>query len=127
MTSDRDDRWVKTVTLVEPSLGDNTADADRLEAALKKALGAPIVHMDPELLKQLPDRLRNWRYRVAAVVFKDAGGAGILTHLAPADGTARLCGLAVDLGTTRVVLRLVDLATGEPLDETVFDNPQAVV
>jgi hypothetical protein len=32
-------RWLKSVTLSPPSLGDNTADADRLEAALKKTLG----------------------------------------------------------------------------------------
>ncbi len=127
MTSTTDNRWVKTVALPEPSLGDNTADADRLERALKKALGTPVVRMDLNVLKQLPQKLREWRYRATAVLFKDAGGAGILTHLASTESTVRLCGLAVDLGTTRVVLRLIDLKTGEHVGETVFDNPQVVV
>jgi uncharacterized 2Fe-2S/4Fe-4S cluster protein (DUF4445 family) len=120
-------RWLKSITLSPPSLGDNTADADRLEAALKKTLGTGTVHMDPELLKQLPARLREWRYRATAVLFKDSGGDGILVHLAAPDAAGALCGMAVDLGTTRVVLRIIDLATGKHLGESVFDNPQAAL
>jgi uncharacterized 2Fe-2S/4Fe-4S cluster protein (DUF4445 family) len=33
-------------------------------------------------------------------------------------------GLAIDLGTTTIVVRLVDLATGHPVAETSFENPQ---
>ena len=36
-------------------------------------------------------------------------------------------GLAVDLGTSRVVLRLVNLRDGERLAEGAFDNPQIAV
>ena len=63
MTQTQDHRWVKTVTLSPPSLEDNTADADRLEAALKKAMGTRAVRMDLNLSKQLPERLREWNYR----------------------------------------------------------------
>ncbi len=124
MTQTPDNRWVKAVSLPPPSLGDNTADADRLETALKKALGTRTVQIDLDLLKQLPDRLREWRYRATAVLFKDAGGAGLLVHLAAPETPDALCGLAVDLGTTRVVLRIIDLATGDQRAESVFDNPQ---
>lgn len=127
MTPTPDNSWVHTVTLVPPSLADNTADADRLEAALKKKLAAPSVHMDLDLLKQLPNRLRQWNYRARAIMFKDTDGAGILIHLAPPDATAPMCGLAVDLGTTRVVLRIIDLAGGRCRGEAVFDNPQSAV
>ncbi len=127
MTRTKRHGWVKRVTLSPPSLADNTADADRLAAALKKALDAPAIHMDPELLKRLPDRLREWDYRADAVVFKQACGAGILVHLSAVDSGEATCGLAVDLGTTRVVLRIIDLATGEHRGESVFDNPQVAV
>ncbi len=127
MKPTHDNRWVKTITLSPPSLGDNTADADRLETALKKALGTRTVHMDPGLLKQLPARLREWNYRATTVLFKDVGGAGILVHLAAPDTTQALCGLAVDLGTTRVVLRIIDLCTGKHRGESVFDNPQIAI
>ncbi len=38
--------------------------------------------------------------------------------------TLPVCGVAADLGTTRVVLRLVNLETGDNLGELGFDNPQ---
>ena len=127
MTQTQDHRWVKTVTLSPPSLGDNTADADRLEAALKMAIGTRTVRMDLNLLKQLPECLRKWNYRATAVMFKDCRDTGILVHLAAPDTIDALCGLAVDLGTTRVVLRIIDLCTGEYRGESVFDNPQLSV
>jgi uncharacterized 2Fe-2S/4Fe-4S cluster protein (DUF4445 family) len=36
----------------------------------------------------------------------------------------KLCGLAIDWGTTTVVLELADLETGEPLWRRSFENPQ---
>lgn len=42
--------------------------------------------------------------------------------LGPATG--RLLGLALDIGTTTVVLELVDLAAGEALAAAAFENPQ---
>jgi uncharacterized 2Fe-2S/4Fe-4S cluster protein (DUF4445 family) len=127
MTPIPDNRWVTTVTLSPPSLEDNTADADRLEAALNKTLGTRTIHMDPVVLKQLPTRLRDWNYRATAVLFKETGGAGVLVHLADPDASETCCGLAVDLGTTRVVLRIIDLSTGGHRGESVFDNPQTAV
>jgi len=127
MTQTHDNRWVKAVTLSPPSLGDNIADTDRLAEALKKSLGTRILRMDLDLLRQLPDRLREWNFRATAVLFKDGGGNGILVHLTAPDSTAPLCGLAVDLGTTRVVLRIIDLSTGAHLGESVFDNPQIAI
>ena len=45
-----------------------------------------------------------------------------LDDLGPARG--RLLGLALDVGTTTVVLELVDLASGEALAAAAFENPQ---
>ena len=39
-------------------------------------------------------------------------------------GTGPLHGLAIDLGTTTVVLRLLDLETGEVVADASFENPQ---
>ncbi len=127
MTPTDDNHWVKEITLSTPSLGDNTADTDRLASALKKALGVTTIDMDLELIQRLPDQLREWNYRLRAVLFKDIAGNGILVHLAAATDAQAFYGLAVDLGTTRVVLRIVDLTTGEHQGEVVFDNPQIAV
>jgi uncharacterized 2Fe-2S/4Fe-4S cluster protein (DUF4445 family) len=127
MTQNNDNSWVRTITLSPPALGDNTADADRLMSALRKTLGTPTVRMDLDLLKQLPEKIRQWNFNATAVAFKNNAGDGIVVHLTAPDTTAALCGLAIDLGTTRVVLRVVDLVTGEHRGELVFDNPQTAV
>ena len=127
MTQPDSHRWVKTVTLPPPSLADNSADAARLEAVLKKSLGVPTVGMDRDQLKSLPEQLRAWQFRATAVLFKETDQKGVLVDLVPPDTAAMFGGLAVDLGTTRVVLRIIDLATGEHRAETVFDNPQMTV
>ncbi|HTL66953.1 MAG TPA: 2Fe-2S iron-sulfur cluster-binding protein, partial [Lacunisphaera sp.] len=39
-------------------------------------------------------------------------------------GTGPLHGLAIDLGTTTIVMRLLDLETGEVVADSSFENPQ---
>ena len=118
--------WVRRVALAPPSLKDNTADGDRLVAALKKELGADAVDVDLELLKQLPALLRRCVYRVRCSVFRDRG-RWVLTAIDGEDDPRPLAGLAVDLGTTRVALLLIDLISGRTLGENTFDNPQLAI
>ena len=61
--------WVRTVLMDPPSLQDNTADAERLIAALKEDLSANTVDIDLDLLKQLPALLRKWKYKVRCILF----------------------------------------------------------
>ncbi|MBW2583828.1 MAG: [Fe-S]-binding protein, partial [Deltaproteobacteria bacterium] len=55
--------WVQTITLDPPTLQDNTADADRLISALKANLKTAAIDIDLDLLKRLPDLLRQWKYQ----------------------------------------------------------------
>jgi uncharacterized 2Fe-2S/4Fe-4S cluster protein (DUF4445 family) len=115
--------WIQTVSLEAPSLKDNTADAERLIQALKSRLNTTAIEIDLDLLKALPTVLRRSRFNVRCVLFKEKQH-WVLIGIADAKETPRIAGLAVDLGTTRVVLRLLDLATGATLVESAFDNPQ---
>jgi len=118
--------WIKNILLSPPSLQDNTADADRLIGELRRILPGDAVGIDFQLLRQLPGLLRKWNYQVRCVLFKERK-QWILTGLTHAEDTRPVAGLAVDLGTTRVVLRLLNLSTGEVLAESSFDNPQIAV
>lgn len=118
--------WIRTVVLPTPTIKDNTADADRLIAALRPALPADTIHIDLGLLRQLPELLRKWNYRLRCTLFREPG-RWVLTGMASGDDARPVPGLAVDLGTTRVVLRLIDLANGGTMGEWAFDNPQAAV
>jgi len=117
------DGWTVSIELPRPSLEDNRADADRLQAALKKTFDCDTVEIRLALLKQLPRCLRQWEYRIRCLCFNDYGRWRLLGIKSPADVSPFL-GLAVDLGTTRVVLRLINLDTGKQMAEQAFDNPQ---
>jgi uncharacterized 2Fe-2S/4Fe-4S cluster protein (DUF4445 family) len=126
MTREPRSGWIETVALAAPSLRDNTADADRLADALRTRLGTDTVDMDLDLLGRLPGLLHENDYRVRCVLFRDRG-RWALTGVTADDPSIPVCGVAVDLGTTRVVLRLLDLVSGKTMGETAFDNPQIAV
>ena len=121
-----DSPWIKIVSLDPPTLQNNTADADRLISVLKEDMQTDQIDIDLDLLKQLPTLLRKWEYTVRCILFKDRH-RWLLTGITDAEDTGPVAGLAVDLGTTRVVLRLLDLSTGRTLAESAFDNPQDAV
>lgn len=115
--------WTARIELPEPSLQDNTADADRLRIALQREFKFDSLDIDLSLRRKLPSLLRNSNYCLRCLVFED-NGRGLLIHVAPGSEQTIMAGLAIDLGTTRVVIRLVDLETRETLSEASFDNPQ---
>jgi len=117
--------WIKGLVLEisRPSLKDNTADRDRLLKETRKVLGVGDVTMDLPLTRRLPSLLRESDFKVGVVLFRD-GDIWRVMDLYPARKTPRLFGLAVDLGTSTVVIRLVDLAEGRGVDEVSFLNPQ---
>jgi uncharacterized 2Fe-2S/4Fe-4S cluster protein (DUF4445 family) len=121
-----DTGWVRQVDLAPPTLTDNTADADRLIGVLKRRLETDAIDIDLSLLKILPERLRESGCRVRCVLFRDRNRY-VLIHIEPAQNPDLLAGLAIDLGTTRVVLRLIDLSSGEGMAESSFHNPQISV
>lgn len=117
---------IPTLELSPPSLKDNTADTDRLINALKERLQTNRVDIDLALVKKLPHRLRQSDFCLRCVLFQDQDR----WVLVAADGTSKnkpVAGIAVDLGTSRVVLRLVDLLSKKTLSESAFDNPQISV
>ncbi|MBW2367749.1 MAG: DUF4445 domain-containing protein [Deltaproteobacteria bacterium] len=118
--------WIYTLSLTAPSLDDNTADVDRLISAVQQKRCVKTVSMDFTLAKKLPQILRNAGYNVDCVVFNDRSESVILDVIS-VENTRRVLGLAVDLGTTRVVTRLMDLYSGQVLIESTFDNPQLSV
>ncbi len=123
---DNKNGWTLELDLPKPSLEDNRADADRLLSAAAQALEAEAVDIAPGVLRELPRQLRQWNYRVRCLCFNDYGRWRLLAVRSP-ESTRAFAGLAVDLGTTRVVLRLVNLETGQELAESAFDNPQIAI
>lgn len=118
--------FVKYITLPEPSLGNNTADVERLKSALKKELDTERLFFPTHLVSELPMNLRNWNHTLKVVLFRDSMGWRVVDILKPVKEVP-VFGIAADLGTTRIVLRLINLETLTACGEVGFDNPQASV
>ena len=115
--------WVADIRLTPPSLDDNTADIDRLKKALARQIGADDVVADPSAFRDLPRNLKHWEYRCRCVYFKNGGCFHLIDVLDPEDPDPP-AGIAVDLGTTRVVMEMINLADGASILQHSFDNPQ---
>jgi uncharacterized 2Fe-2S/4Fe-4S cluster protein (DUF4445 family) len=120
------DRWIGrfTIDLDPPRLGENTADMDRLLRGIRKALGVQDLSLSLSLIRKIPRLLRETNYRVQVLLCEQERGSWRLMDVDPAGGKSALYGLALDLGTSTMVVRLVDLESGEVKDEVSLLNPQ---
>lgn len=109
------------ITLPEPGLSDNRGDVDRVRQELNKTTGPVFIGLD--VMKLVPGIVRESGWQVTAGLGTSDSGWE-LKGLEPGDTTARHFGLAVDIGTTTVVVYLVDMNSGEVVDVQADYNGQ---
>lgn len=119
------DPFVKKVMLevAAPEAGDGLSDYDRLERAVKSALGAEEMELPLPALRALPEALRSDGGRISAAFFARGGVAHIVAVERPAAAEENY-GVAVDIGTTTVAVQLVDLSLGKVLSAKTAYNAQ---
>jgi uncharacterized 2Fe-2S/4Fe-4S cluster protein (DUF4445 family) len=110
--------------LSPPSLLNNQADVDRLRDDLAPLAGHVTVPL--ALMNILPGVCRDGDWRVTVTLGRTTGGWALI-GAEPGDTTARHFGLAVDVGTTTVVVYLVDLRSGDILGVKADYNGQVVM
>lgn len=114
--------------LSPPTLEDNVSDMQRVMRGINQARpGKREPSYDhPELIRELSAVLResDWRITLLLLQGKDEGEPDRIIDVEPGDTTARLYGLAVDIGTTTCSGVLVDLNTGEVVAEASGYNAQ---
>jgi uncharacterized 2Fe-2S/4Fe-4S cluster protein (DUF4445 family) len=118
--------WVKKVylELPAPRLGNNQADVDRLMRGLSSLFPHCRLHAPYAQWNSISRTLRRSDFKVTVTLtFKESQEAEI-AGVEAGDARDRLYALAVDLGTTTVVLQLIDLSTGRLLEEISVENPQ---
>ncbi|MFQ5910345.1 MAG: ASKHA domain-containing protein, partial [Thermoplasmata archaeon] len=110
--------------LSEPTLTDNLSDLDRLKRALSgRGVGDIMGHLP--VMRKMSGLFRESKWDVTATIVED-GDCHELVHLEGGDTSARNFGLAVDVGTTTVVLELVNLSTGEIVAKKASYNKQVM-
>lgn len=110
----------KYVLKIPPAtLRDLRADDDRLLQVLKIKVKRQL-EVSPGVHRHLPEALRSSSWTTTVTLFREKE----IVRAEPGDTSARLFGIAADIGTTKVVAYLLDLRTGEVLGNESMPNPQ---
>ncbi|MFX0108337.1 MAG: ASKHA domain-containing protein, partial [Candidatus Hodarchaeota archaeon] len=110
------------VLLKKPDLSDNIGDYTRLGRSLKDA-GCQDAGISLDLLRTLGTWLRECNWDVTATVAESNCGHEVIA-LDCGDTANRCYGIAVDVGTTTIVVELVDLVKGGVIDSEASQNKQ---
>lgn len=101
-----------SLQLPPPSLDNNSSDLKKLRQELLKKEEIKISSCEYSVLKKLARTVRKKNGRIAAVLFKSEDSWTLLDVRAE-EGEEKIFGIACDIGTTTVVLHIVDLERGE--------------
>ncbi|OPX35862.1 MAG: hypothetical protein B1H11_08515, partial [Desulfobacteraceae bacterium 4484_190.1] len=107
-----------------PTLEDNISDVDRIFRALRKQYGWQLFDIPLTCLQELSDKLRQNDWKITLTVSKDKDRHRIM-KIEPLDTTGVNYGVAVDVGTTTVVVQLVDMNSGRIMGVEGTHNQQA--
>lgn len=110
--------------LPEPTLDDNISDSDRLTRELRNKLSFKDYDINLTCLQTLTETLRNNHWNVTVTVARH-NGSGRILRIENGNTTAKNYGIAVDVGTTTIVVQLIDLKTGKVLGVEGNHNLQA--
>jgi len=110
------------VVLPKPTLSDVRPDFKRLLDHLASAHGFKSLEIDYELLKKLPDILRDANWDFTVTIWNDH----VIIAVEAGDTADKLFGLAVDIGTSKIVGYVVNLMTGQTVSIGSIENPQVM-
>ena len=103
-----------------PSLEDQRSDLTRIVEEVSKTLGVKNIRINDGVLRNvIPDVLRDEKWKLQ-VTLKDRE----IVEITPGSSSSEALGVALDIGTSKVVGHLVDLKTGITLAVTAIENPQ---
>lgn len=115
---------VKTyIELDEPTIDDNISDIDRIERYVRNNLRYEEIDFTIELLRKVPTIIRENGFKVTITYIKKKNKLTIL-NIESGNTEGELYGLAIDIGTTSVVVCLVNLYTKEVVDKASSGNAQ---
>ena len=117
------------VRMIPPSLADQTDDLARLNRALNsKGIIDAELYVELPTLRKMPRVLREADWNVTVVIEHDTAfsqdGHPRLVDVLPGDQTGESWGIAIDIGTTSNVVYLVDLMTGDVVQQAADYNGQ---
>jgi len=115
--------WIvkETIRVKEPSISSGTSDLFRLKKSISKNLDIQDCIVPIGIIRKLPRRLRAQDWEVTVTV--DTENNTLIDLRAGSTGK-KIYGLAIDIGTTSMVIYLVDLGKGKIIGTASEYNPQ---
>jgi len=112
--------------LEPPTLDDSSSDLDRLNRGLKKTGCCDVDRLSVgiKVMRELATAMSEDNWNVTASVMRKKGSNEIL-KVRPGNGQEKSLGLAIDVGTTSIVVYLVDMADGTIIAATSGHNRQS--
>ncbi|MGC8544221.1 MAG: ASKHA domain-containing protein, partial [Vulcanisaeta sp.] len=112
------------VQLPPPSLEDQRPDFDRLVDTLRNIvklnnIKPDNIKIDLNLLKDLPFKLRTYNWYLNVILWDDE-----IISIEPGALNLDVYGVGVDIGTSKIVVHLINLSTGEIKAVKYMENPQ---
>lgn len=114
-----------SLELEPPTLDDSVSDLDRLNRGLKKT-GCDVERMNVgiQVMRELSSAMRDEDFNITVSVIRKKCSNEIL-GVKPGGFDSPMLGLSIDIGTTTVVVYLVDMTTGSVIGATAGHNRQA--
>lgn len=109
------------LNLDPPGPMDNRADVDQVRQTLERTHG--LVNVPLSLMPKIPTLCRSANWQVTATI-ADNGHGWKLIDLERGDTTKEQYGLAIDIGTTTVVVYLINLSNGTVMKHAADYNAQ---
>jgi len=110
--------------LPPPTLEDNLPDCQRLQAHVEKLTGISAMQTGLKIIQRLPAILRDNDFEVTATIGRRRNVAEIM-DVEPRDTSARNVLAVADVGTSTVVVHLVNAVDGATIDTRACFNSQA--
>ena len=117
------DLEVVRVTMHAPTLDDTMPDLERLTWAAEEVCGTEHVKIPFVVMKHMAETLRKYEFDVQLVIRRNGDKVEVLDIRGPEE-EVKICGLAVDIGTTSVAALIVDMRTGAILAKASTGNGQ---
>jgi uncharacterized 2Fe-2S/4Fe-4S cluster protein (DUF4445 family) len=112
--------------LKPPTREENTSDWVRVKNEIKKHGVEKDISISLADMRMLPETLRQGDWRITVTLVSLNGSTSEIVRIEPGHSDTPAYGLAIDIGTTTVVLWLVDMVTGQVVDQTGTYNKQAL-
>ena len=116
---------VKSISLrvPPPTLEDNYSDLKRLEREFRKKLAIEDLNCEYSVLRKLAHVVREEKGEITIILFRQ-GQSWTIIDVKEAKAAKNIYGVACDIGTTTVVLYLVELTSGKILSTASSYNQQ---